>query len=751
MVEAAALRETVRVSGGFAPDKAFVDGNAVDLTTPFYVLGQQPQPGSTFYFTSEEAFTKPGARLEIYVETTTTPQDQFDAGSDAGEGPIEFAASASKTGLDHTVSWEYWDGRQWMELLAYTNETADSGAPEDFTATNVIELDVPDDFAEIEVNGQKGRWMRVRLLSGGFGFKHQIRWTDSGGTVNRFTNVIAQPPALSAFRLGYTWTYGPFHPQRVLTFNDFAYADRTDEAIWPGRTFVPFAPVLDVTPALYFGYDKPLPVDRHGLYIDVVEQPGEASGPALIWQYWNGIAWHELSVDDETGHLRRPGIVSFIAAPDSQPLSRFGTPRHWVRARLKEDGPPGAPAIAGLFANAVWAVQRQLVLDEPLGVSSGQPNQVFLIRQAPILPDEVIEVREASGMRANVEWRLIALDVLGGRHATIQAVETQLAQEGPELDVVWDDLRLRRDRQKRVAEVWVRWRNRPRLALSGPHERHYTTDRVRGRLQFGDGLRGRVPPVRAAVLARRYHTGGGLSGNVAAGAINQALAAVPGVERVFNARAAEGGANAETLETIARRGPKTLRHRGRAIGPGDYETMAYEASPAVAVAYAMPARNASGRPAAGWISLVIIPESAEPRPWPSFGLREHVRRFIESRAPADVAAARRIHITGPAYLPVDLEATLVSREPAEAGGVERRAREALLEFFHPLHGGPDRRGWPMGRDVHTSDVASLLESVEGVDHVRQLALLLDGVPSGDRVRIADERTVVAGEIRLKVM
>jgi hypothetical protein len=536
----------------------------------------------------------------------------------------------------------------------------------------------------------------------------------------------------------------------VLAFNDFAYAARTDEAIWPGRTFAPFVPVLDVTPALYFGYDRALPVDRHGIYLDVVEQPGETSSPSLVWQYWNGISWRELALDDETGHLRRPGIVSFIAAPDSQPLARFGTARHWIRARLKEDGPPGAPTIAGVFANAVWAVQRQLVLDEPLGASTGQPNQVFPVRQAPILPGEVIEVREASGLRANVEWRLIALEVLGGGHATIQALEQQLAQEGPELDIVRDDVRLRRNRQKRVVEVWVRWRSRPRLALSGSNDRHYSLDRVRGRVQFGDGIHGRVPPIRAAILGRRYHTGGGLAGNVAALTISQALAAVPGVERVFNPRAAEGGANAETLESIASRGPRTLRHRGRAIAPTDYETMAYEASPAVAVAHALAARNAAGRPAAGWVTLVIIPDSAEQRPWPSFGLREHVRRYIESRSEAGVAAGGRIHVTGPAYLPVDLEATLVSRERSEAGEVERRARETLLEFFHPLHGGPDRRGWPMGRDVHTSDVASLLEAVEGVDHVRQLALLVDGVPSGDRVRIAGERTVVAGEIRLKL-
>ncbi len=226
---------------------------------------------------------------------------------------------------------------------------------------------------------------------------------------------------------------------------------------------------------------------------------------------------------------------------------------------------------------------------------------------------------------------------------------------------------------------------------------------------------------------------------------------MPGVEKVFNPRAGEGGANAETLERIVRRGPRTIAHRGAALLPADYETMAYESSPAVAVAHALPGRNPSGRPAAGWVTLVIIPEGAEPRPWPSFGLREVVRLFIASRAPADTAAAGRIYVTGPAYLPVDLDATIVSRDFAEAGDVERAAREAVLAFFHPLHGGPDGVGWPMGRDVHTSDIASLLEALEGVDYVDSLALLVDGVPSGDRVTIANERTVVAGDIRLKLI
>ena len=47
---------------GVLPDAAFADGLALDLGNTMYPFGQQPQPGSTFYLTSAEVFSKPKAR-----------------------------------------------------------------------------------------------------------------------------------------------------------------------------------------------------------------------------------------------------------------------------------------------------------------------------------------------------------------------------------------------------------------------------------------------------------------------------------------------------------------------------------------------------------------------------------------------------------------------------------------------------------------------------------------------------------------
>jgi predicted phage baseplate assembly protein len=271
-------------------------------------------------------------------------------------------------------------------------------------------------------------------------------------------------------------------------------------------------------------------------------------------------------------------------------------------------------------------------------------------------------------------------------------------------------------------------------------------DRATGRIFFGDGVHGKIPPAGAAIMATQSRTGGGRPGNVAAREINQLLSAIPGIEKAFNPRPAEGGANSETLRSFSERGPKTFRHDGRAITASDCETMAYEASAAVAVARVMPNYNGVG----GSVRLMIIPHSHNQRePQPSFGLREQVREFIASRAPFDLAQADQIYVVGPNYLPIEVTATIVPIDAAEAGAVEKLCREALAEFFHPVRGGPESRGWEPGRDVFLSDIATVLERVQGVDHVEDLAISLeDGDSTGETVAVPDDRIAAAGKMRL---
>jgi uncharacterized phage protein gp47/JayE len=712
----------VRVEG-LAPDKAMTAGKTLDVSKTFYPLAQNPTLGSAFYFKQTEIFSKPGARVSLYIDCPVPP-----------------------AGLaQHSLNWEYWNGDEWATLLQSSKVGALS---KDFTATEVIEFTVPADMRSTKVNNEDGLWMRVRLVKGAFNVGKTI--TIPGGTPPSVTFRQPAPPVVNRFCFGYSWVQGPSPLEQVFTYNDFQYEDQTENARWPGNKFSLYQNINEVTPALYLGFSQPLPSDNFGMFFDVLEQPGGKSGPDMIWEYWNGAGWQKLGARDETQNLQLPGMVTLLSESDSKALGRFGQPLFWFRARLNEDAPPNQSTIRSIFPNAVWASQLRTFTNLPLGASDGSPNQMFQFTQVPLLPAAHIEVQELSGPRANTEWRTIALDVASGDANIIGELEKLLAAEGTQADIGFGKLHLKRDRKKLVTEVWVQWDEKQNFFDSGPGDRHFVLDHATGRLFFGSGNQGKIPPSGAAIQASLFRSGGGLAGNVAAGVITQLLAAVSGVQGVTNPRAAEGGADGETLEEFALRAPQGIRNRERAISLADYENLAYEASAGVAVARAIPTSDPNGLAVPGWITLVIIPQSLEPRPTPSFGLREEVQSYLEDHAPGDLAAAHGIRVIGPDYLPIDVTATLAPKDPTEAGDVEKAARAALKTFLHPLYGGPGGQGWDLGRNVYLSDIAAVLGDANGVDFVEELSMSVNGALQDGMVRVPSGKIVVAGELQLNL-
>jgi hypothetical protein len=705
--------------------------------------------------------------------------------------PITVAAAAGVTApklQDPQLTWEYWDGRRWRSA-----NVAGPAGVRNLLASGEITFTVPEAWTPSTWNDVEARWLRARLASGSYARVRVVNWLDSQTKEIKFTTIVEpRPPALESLFAGYRWASAPAPAERCLAHNDFRWDDRTEQAAWHGDAFVPFHPTDDAAPALYLGFDGPLPADRLGVLLDAEESPEIEAGPPLVWERWDGARWARLRAEDGTDALAAPGIVSVLWPGDDEPApaevlaaagreirladaraaaryapgdrvwveadgrgeaaivagvageilqtaaplareraratvraagnARFGTPRTWIRARLRSDGEPLRARMRGIHPNAVWAAQVETVEDELLGSGTGEPRQVVFLTRTPVLPGELVEVRELEGGRAAVEYPLL--------------VES-LARAG----ISEDALRVVSDpKTAAVREVWVPWSGRPSLAFSGPEDRHYTLERTRGRLVFGDGRRGaKPPPGPDNVRARRYRTGGGERGNVGAGSLRDVLSGVL-VEGVTNPRPAEGGAESEPASEVLERGPLALRHRRQAITAADAEALALESTRAVALA-----RGVS-RP--GGVTVAIVPRSLDPRPEPTLELRRRVRAFLRSRVPAALAGS--VDVVGPLYVPVGVAATIVPADPGAAGPAVAAARDALALFLHPLTGGPEGRGWPFGRDIHLSDVAALLARLPGVDVVRELALVVDGSPQGTAVAVQPDRLVCAGDVDVQL-
>jgi len=689
-----------------------------------------------------------------------------------------------------TLTWEYWNGRRWATLTVSGTATATT-----FRGDGPITFTVPDDIGSTSVQGTDAHWVRARLVSGGYGTVRTVSWKDAdSGKLSYFPVIQVHPPTIDSVRVGYRFVSRLATPQHLVTLNAFDWQDRDDYLLEGAPPLTQFVVGDDRVPSIYLGFDRPLPADSIGLWFDVEESL--ESRPALVWEAWDGEAWVELDLTDETENLARPGMITLsypgaaapptatmtsasgdrveltderstlrfvtgdrlwleqgdhgalaivggasnssllLTVPLDQDLGRgtasvalpplFGRPRTWIRARLAESGSPPMVPVNLVALNCVWASQIETVEQESLGTSNGEPGQVFFSRRSPVLAGEVLEVRELSGARAAVEEQMLRDD---------------LAARG----ITADDIRTVTDpRTGRTSEVWVRWRRVPSLLFAESGARVYAVERTRGRFVFGGDDHGMAPPPGPDIVRlRRYDTGGGPEGNVVRGAVSQLLAGVL-ADSVTNLRAGEGGAPSESLDRFRRRAPALVRHRRQAISANDYEALAIEASPAVAVARALPATHPSGRAAPGWVTVRLVPWSMDPRPTASYELRREVERFLDLRVPAQVRG--RVRALPALYLPVDVRASLAVMAGASAGSVVALVEQSLASFLHPLTGGPDGAGWPFGRDLYLSDVAALIESLAGVDYVETLAVGSMGTIAGDRLSVPSDRMIVAGTV-----
>ncbi|HOW46966.1 MAG TPA: putative baseplate assembly protein [Rubrivivax sp.] len=413
-----------------------------------------------------------------------------------------------------------------------------------------------------------------------------------------------------------------------------------------------------------------------------------APGAGSRWQWLDAGGWRDCEVEaDETSGMRRAGLVRLRIRVGEAGASL----PLWLRALW----PPTheAPALRRIAINAVRARQTTTVRNEIVGSSTGRPRQVFDALRTPIVGEVVLQVFEG--------------------------------------------------------ETWVRWEHVGDLAEADAQARVFTLDRVSGRIEFGDAMRGRIPPPGANNLRlHRYHVGGGRRGNRPARAVSQLRTTVPYIEAVANFEPSAGGQDAPDAATRQREAGAWLRHRGRAVCRDDYTDLARAAAPEVARAYCLGACDpAAGRwsaaQAAGTVSVIVVPDSDAPRPQPTLELLETVKRHLDSRCPLAV----EVVVLGPAYAAVSVSARVQCAPGESAYAVAGACRQRLQQFLHPLHGGASGGGWAPGVRPHRSDLVALLGAVDGVQHVDALQLRVDE-PAGAEAPGIDDAMVCCGSLEI---
>ena len=170
-------------------------------------------------------------------------------------------------------------------------------------------------------------------------------------------------------------------------------------------------------------------------------------------------------------------------------------------------------------------------------------------------------------------------------------------------------------------------------------------------------------------------------------------------------------ASGTTLEEQVRATLLELRRPHRCVTMQDFEVLARRADPAVARAHAVARRNLELADASRYtdqpshVSLILLPSDP--------ALLKKVRADLDPRRLITTV----LHVVPARYISAGIQVSLVLTSDARPASVVEAGIQALRAFADPHTGGPDRRGWPFGRNLYVSDVYRILDGIPGVDYV----------------------------------
>jgi hypothetical protein len=131
----------------------------------------------------------------------------------------------------------------------------------------------PANWADAEVNGERARWLRLRLAQGSYGQPISLSVTtdptDPSKLVVSSTPDTLQPPVIGRIAVNYLYFTNPQELAFCVTENDFAFAEHSEDARWPRSAFAPFTPVADLSPAVHFGFTSKPPAALESVLVQI--------------------------------------------------------------------------------------------------------------------------------------------------------------------------------------------------------------------------------------------------------------------------------------------------------------------------------------------------------------------------------------------------------------------------------------------------------------------------------------------------
>ena len=705
--------------------------NDLQLNNSNYLpFGENFSVYDDFCIGSEEAFTKKGSIINISFDLSFEsflPYVMFE--EEEKEWNLimyerHFQEVEPKKITIEEIVWEYWNGDGWARLI-FDESLETVFKPED-TKKEVKRVNIsfvcPEDFASNYVNAYDNYWIRARIMKVNNAFK---------------PNTVYLSPLIKEIAISYHYRSEVRDLDNVmleknLTMTPMEFYEKKEQMIFSEQT--------DPEVATYFCLENPVLGGPITLYFYLVKMKEKSLHP-IKWQYL-GIEqgrekWLELKVSDETRMLSQSGLLTLIGKSNFAKASFFGQEGYWLRALNSNNSYDGVPAreipeIAGIYFNTVKVQQQETLPVEYFTIESHQPDKIC---------DLIGE---------NLVW----LEVWVDEQDRLTEQELNFLLEEGEHPV-----KFTRDDADNKIKTWVKWKSVEDLLLAGPEERCFIADPYSGRVTFGNGQRGKIPPGgEGDTIKIIYKTSKGEHGNLRPGEIQDFADAVPYVNEIYNAEPILGGCGREAVRQALDRGPDLIKNQNLAVAEEDYLSLVKQADRNIVKVKCFAHKNPDGFREVGAITIAFLPAYYNSEFSYFNKIKENVLNKIKETAPCVVAHSNKIYVVEVSYLEINVDMKLVIGDYNEYQSVIQQVEEKLMFFMDPVKGNYDGKGWDIGSYPNREKLYNIVKMVHKIRRIDSIHLTASLLTHEDRqpVDLTEEKehplsVPVCGEINLDII
>jgi hypothetical protein len=259
------------------------------------------------------------------------------------------------------------------------------------------------------------------------------------------------------------------------------------------------------------------------------------------------------------------------------------------------------------------------------------------------------------------------------------------------------------------------WTCRQDLLASAPEATDFvaeTDDLGRTTLRFGDGITHGDRPRVGVTYSAACRVGNGSIANIAPDSLGHIVGADPGLIAVSNPLPGSGGTDPEPSEHVRMAAPVAYRSQARAVTADDYAAIAttYPDPDSPEITQAV----ATFRWTGSWHTVFVTVERAG-----GLEVDGQFAACVESFLDAYRMAGHDVIVQGPAYVPLELDMTVVVDGAHFASNVEQSLRAIFTNGTQP--GGQPGMFAPsnfrFGQTVYTSPFLAAAQAIDGVEYV----------------------------------